>query len=171
MNMAHTKVKKVQEPSSVERGRRMRVTFARDMKVDESMATPLQERLLCFSSSASAAACPPSPAPLPLPTFCCHVATLLLRKTPLGTPLRPPPSRLSRVKCNKAATFTWTCELRLPLTQLPLQLPPSPLGRAIEWVAASKGQWKRAGCAATASVSATASAPARCIWLSHGRYF
>lgn len=59
MNMAHTKVKKVQEPSSVERGRRMRVTFARDMKVDEAMATPLQERL--YASHPHAACLPPSP--------------------------------------------------------------------------------------------------------------
>lgn len=92
MNMAHTKVKKVQEPSSVERGRRMRVTFARDMKVDEAMATPLQERLLCFSSSASAAACPLSPAYLLLPR-----RDVALEKDAPGYP--PSPAALSLVSC------------------------------------------------------------------------
>lgn len=93
----------------------MRVTFARDMKVDEAMATPLQERL--YASHA-----PHFPSVFPSTATSRRCSWERRRWVHLPPfPLR----RLSRAKCNKAATFTWTCELRLPLTKLPQQ-PPAP---------------------------------------------
>lgn len=74
----------------------MRVTFARDMKVDEAMATPLQERL--YASHA-----PHYPSLyLLLPR-----RDVALEKDAAGCTSPPLPlRRLSRAKCNKAATFT-----------------------------------------------------------------
>lgn len=74
----------------------MRVTFARDMKVDEAMATPLQERL-----HASHAPHFPSLRALLLPR-----RDVALEKDAAGYPSPLPLRRLSRAKCNKAATFT-----------------------------------------------------------------